>query len=381
MSTRKYQFTIGVIADRWRGCSKPPVQAPAVCRSRSRRRRRSPRPSPSSRTASSSRCRPWRSRPRSAARSTRCRSTRATTSRQGRCCFVSTPRPFEAALRQAQATLARDVAQAQNAQRDAERYKALADKDYVTKSQADQAESAADVDAGHRRRPTAPRSTTRGSTSTTPRFEAPISGRTGGLLVRQGNVVEANADPLVVINQLRPITVRFPVIQHDFPELQRRAAQGPVPVRVVTADSGARGGSRARSRSSTTPWIRSPEPSRPRHDSRTRRNELWPGEYVRVSVQLSVQHGRARHSDARRCSPVRRGATCSSSVPTRRPRFGQCPTGRAVGDMTTIDKGLEAGERVVVDGQSRLTPNAKVDAKPAPTATAMQDRSAGETEP
>ena len=61
----------------------------------------------------------------------------------GQVLFRIDPRPFEAALRQAEATLARDEAQAQNAQRDAERYKALVEKDYVTKSQADQAVSAA----------------------------------------------------------------------------------------------------------------------------------------------------------------------------------------------------------------------------------------------
>jgi membrane fusion protein, multidrug efflux system len=50
----------------------------------------------------------------------------------------------------------------------------------------------------------------------------------------------------------------------------------------------------------------------------------------------------------------------------------QVSAGRSVGELTTIDKGLVAGEQVVVDGQSRLTPNAKVEAKAAPIATAMQ---------
>ena len=61
----------------------------------------------------------------------------------GQILFRIDPRPFEAALRQAEATLARDTAQAQNAAREAERYKALVEKDYVTRSQADQAAATA----------------------------------------------------------------------------------------------------------------------------------------------------------------------------------------------------------------------------------------------
>src|SRR5689334_25216465 len=62
---------------------------------------------------------------------------------EGQVLFRIDPRPFEAALRQAEAALARDRAQAQNAQREAERYKALVAKDYVTQSQAEQAQAQA----------------------------------------------------------------------------------------------------------------------------------------------------------------------------------------------------------------------------------------------
>src|SRR2546428_4231589 len=61
---------------------------------------------------------------------------------EGKVLFQIDPRPYQAALRQAEAVLARDVAQAENAQRDAERYAALVQKDYVTKAQADQAQAA-----------------------------------------------------------------------------------------------------------------------------------------------------------------------------------------------------------------------------------------------
>jgi membrane fusion protein, multidrug efflux system len=91
-------------------------------------------------------------------------------------------------------------------------------------------------------------------------------------------------------------------------------------------------------------------------------NALWPGEYVRVSVELDVQPN-------------------ATAVPTRAVLAGQdgnyvfvvgndrvakvrpITPGRIVGGFTTVDKGLALGEQVVVDGQSRLTPNAHVDLK------------------
>jgi len=155
----------------------------------------------------------------------------------GQILFKLDARPFEAALRQAEATLARDSAQTQSAQRDAERYKTLADKDYVTKSQADQAQATAAATVATVQADRAAVDNARLNLNYAT-IRAPISGRTGRLLVRPGNIVKPNAEPLVVINQLRPILVRFPVAQHDFPALQRRNARGPVPVQVMTADSG-----------------------------------------------------------------------------------------------------------------------------------------------
>ena len=178
----------------------------------------------------------------------------------GQILFRIDPRPFEAALRQAEAALARDEAQAPNAQRDAERYKALVEKDYVTKSQADQAAVGGGGGAGDRAVATSAAVDNAQLNLNYTTIRAPIAGRTGRLLVRQGNLVRPNSDPLVVINQLRPILVRFPVVQHDFPALQRRYARG--------RRAGARrrrrtaGGStrRERWRFSTTPSTRSRAP-------------------------------------------------------------------------------------------------------------------------
>lgn len=280
----------------------------------------------------------------------------------GQVLFKLDPRPFEAALRQAEAVEARDQAQAQNAQRDAERYRALVEKDYVTKSQADQAEAAALAMQATLQSDKAAVDNARLNLGYTT-IRAPISGRTGRLLVRQGNLVKANADPLVVINQLHPIMVRFTVVQHDFPSLQRRAARGPVPVRVVTPDSGRvpEAGTLAfldNAVDSLTGTVTA------KAKFQNQSGSLWPGEYVRVSAELDVQPD-VIAVPTRAVVPGQQGSYVFVVGNDKIAKLRPVSVGRAVGsgEMTTIEKGLDVGEQVVVDGQSRLTPNARVDVK------------------
>ena len=130
----------------------------------------------------------------------------------GEVLFQIDSRPYVATLNQARAQLARDEAQAANARREASRYDALVQQGYVTQSQTDQARStaasaAATVEAD---RANVAKAQVDVSNCT---IRAPITGRTGSLLVRQGNVVKSGGDPLVVINQIQPILVRFTVPQ------------------------------------------------------------------------------------------------------------------------------------------------------------------------
>jgi multidrug efflux system membrane fusion protein len=290
--------------------------------------------------------------------------------RAGQVLFKLDSRPIAGTLRQSEAALARDQAQAQSLQRDAERYKALVEKDYVTKSQADQAQSAAEAMQATVQSDKAAVDNARLNLEYAT-IRSPIAGRTGRLLVRRGNVVRANADALVVINQLRPILVRFPIVQHDFPALQRRAARGgSVPVRVVSADSG------AIDETGTLAFLDNAVDSLSGSVSakarfQNQRDVLWPGEAVRVSVELEVQAGVVA-VPTRAVLAGQQGRYVFVVGNDRIAKVRPVSVGRSVGtgDMTTIDKGLEPGEQVVIDGQSRLTPNARVDVKAAPSTSA-----------
>ncbi len=291
----------------------------------------------------------------------------------GQVLFKLDARPIAATLRQSEAALARDQAQAQSLQRDAERYKALVEKDYVTKSQADQAQSAAEAMQATVQSDKAAVDNTRLNLEYAT-IRSPIAGRTGRLLVRRGNVVRANNDALVVINQLRPILVRFPIVQHDFPALQRRAARGgSVPVRVVAADSG------GIDETGTLAFLDNAVDSLSGSVSakarfQNQRDLLWPGEAVRVSVELEVQSGVVA-VPTRAVLAGQQGSYVFVVGNDRIAKVRPVSVGRSVGtgDMTTIDKGLEPGEQVVIDGQSRLTPNARVDVKAAPSTSASAE--------
>src|SRR5947208_4702086 len=139
----------------------------------------------------------------------------------GQLLFQVDPRPFQATLEQAKAMLARDQAQAQSAVLDAERYAELVKQDYVTKSDYEAKRANAEaLKAAVRADSAAVASAELNLEWATVR--APISGRTGRLLVRAGNLVRANApDPLVIINQIHPILVRFAVPEQHLPDIQR----------------------------------------------------------------------------------------------------------------------------------------------------------------
>jgi membrane fusion protein, multidrug efflux system len=294
--------------------------------------------------------------------------------REGQVLFRIDSRPFEAALRQAEATLARDRAQAQNALRDAERYKALVAKDYVTQSQAEQAQAQAASLMATLQADSATVENARVNLGYTT-IRAPISGRTGSLLVRRGNLVKPNGGPLVVINELQPILVRFPVTARDFLALRRRVGSTPVPVRVTASDSTVLPEQGLLSfLDNAVDSLTGTVTAKARFANASR--ALWPGEYVRVAVQLDVRSG----AIAVPTTAVLNGqeGTYVYVVDTdKNAHVRTVSVGQAVGDFTVIERGVEPGESVVVDGQSRLVPGAKVEARQQATPVAQRSGSSG----
>src|SRR3989442_3388774 len=146
--------------------------------------------------------------------------------KMGQVLFTLDRRPLEAALQQAEANLARDLAQAANARAQAVRYQDLAERGIATREQvgtmSTNAEALEATVGADRAAVESAKVQLQYAT-----IAAPISGRTGALLVHAGNLVRANdTTPLVVINQVAPIYVTFGVPEAQLPDVKRYMKQG-----------------------------------------------------------------------------------------------------------------------------------------------------------
>lgn len=282
--------------------------------------------------------------------------------RQGQTLFEIDPRPYDAALAQAQANLARDHALWDMAQREYERTRELAEQDYVTRQQLEQAEAtlrsraatlAADSAAMQQARLDRQFATVR----------APIAGRTGALLVREGNVVRPQAGtPLVVVNQLAPIRVRFSVPATYLADVRRRAGQE-LAVRALPV------GDSSTTREGVLSFIDNAVDSLSgtvnlKATFANRDLALWPGSLVRLGLELDVERG---------VLVVPRAAVLSGQAgdvvyvvnDSRKAALRKVTVRRTTDVVAVLASGVSAGERVVTDGQLRLTGGSTVTIKGA----------------
>jgi multidrug efflux system membrane fusion protein len=270
-------------------------------------------------------------------------------------------RPYQAALAEAEANLERDRARAREADENLKRYAELIKKDYVTQEQFSQATANADALKATVKGDEAALETARLNLAYCT-IAAPISGRTGGLLVHPGNLVKANDDrPLVVINQVEPIYVTFSVPEATLADVKRRAAAGALKVSALPNDPGAVPSEGFltfidNSVDATTGTInlRATFPNRGR--------ALWPGQFTNVSLVLATDAG-ATVAPNTAVQPGQAGSfvyviRTDDSVEAR-----PVTVRRVWRQWSVIEKGLAPGERVVTDGQLRLAPGAKATIK------------------
>ena len=279
--------------------------------------------------------------------------------KRGQVLFQLDPRPYRAAFEQASALLSRDRAQAANAAQEAKRYESLVEKEFVTSQQYDQVRTNA----------AAAEATLAGSQAAVDQarldlqyatIRAPISGRTGSLLIREGNLVRANStEPLVKINQLRPIQVRFAVPANNLPLIQAHVSKDLV---VRAEPSG--GGDPSEGNltfvdnavDSTTGTILL-KGRFPNDDG-----SLWPGGFVNVRLQLYVEPD-ALVIPAAAVVAGQQGSFVfviqqDSSASTK-----AVTVNRTAGDFAIVSGDVQPGDRVVVDGQLRLRQGSKVQIK------------------
>jgi multidrug efflux system membrane fusion protein len=292
-----------------------------------------------------------------------------------------------AEVTQAQANLERDLAQLEMAKVQNERYRELVQRELVAREQYDQVKTTlaaaqatvqADRAAVENARASARAAeamvenaraaiNANEAMTETARLQlayttirAPMDGRTGNLLVQAGNVVKANEGDLVVIAQVRPIYVSFAVPELQLGAVARYQSAGSLKVEAMM-DGGQR-----RAVGSLTFLNNTVDPSTgtiqlkatfPNAD-----NALWPGQFVDVALTLATENAvvvPAQAVQAGQQGPFVFVVKPDLTVESRLVKPGR----RLVGELV-IEQGLSGGEQIVTDGQLRLVPGARVEIKP-----------------
>jgi multidrug efflux system membrane fusion protein len=275
----------------------------------------------------------------------------------GQVLFEIDPRPLVAALDQAQGSVARDVAQWQSAQHDVERFQALAGRGYVTEQQLDQARATAGGLIGTLRTDTAAVEQARLNLQYAT-IRAPIDGRTGSLLVHEGNQVRSGVGQvLVVVNQMSPILVRFPVPADSFDAVRTRASQSLAVSAAPGSDSTHLESGRLifldNSVDSLTGTV-ALKGTFPNTDA-----ALWPGSLVRVSLQLDIQRN-ALVVPGSAVQSGQAGDVVWIVDSAQKARVIKVKVLRNTDSLVVLTGGLTVGQHVITDGQLRLTDGAKV---------------------
>ena len=337
--------------------------------------------------------------------------------RPGDLLFTIDPRPFEAAVRQAEATVGRDLAQLRQAeagltQRKAEiqqamanlerdtaqlenartqerRYRELVEKELIAREQYDnfrtqmsamEATVAADRAAVENAKASAlaaeagvenVRAVIKADQAVVDNaklqlaytaIRSPMGGRTGNLLVQAGNVVKANeGDAMVVIAQTHPIYVSFALPEQYLADIARYQTKSGLAVRATPPGSAKPATGRLTFVNNLVDATTGTIQLKATFDNED--NSLWPGQYVDVILTLSTEEAITVPAEA--VQSGQQGPFVFVVKPDMKVEPRTVQPGRRVGGDIIIAGGLTAGERVVTDGHLRLVPGAKVEIKTA----------------
>ncbi len=282
---------------------------------------------------------------------------------EGQLLFSLDPRPLEAAVRQAQANLAKDAASARQAVADAQRYTYLSQQGVGSRQQADQARATAGaatatVDADRAAIETAKLNLQYAE------IRSPIDGHTGSLQAHIGDLIKPDADtPLVTITQIQPIYVDFSI-----PEIKLSLVRESMEKQSLEVDAAIPNSQQAPEHGvlsfvdNTVDKTTGTILLKGLFQNENRR--LWPGTFVNVSLTINrIPNAILVPSEA--VQTGQQGTFIFVIGSDMKAQMQPVSAGAQIGHETIIEHGLEAGETVVTDGQLRLSPGATVVLKQA----------------
>jgi multidrug efflux system membrane fusion protein len=280
--------------------------------------------------------------------------------KKGQLLFTIDRAPFEAALRQAEGTLAKDEAQALNSKLDAVRYQGLGKQGIVSTQQVDAAGAAANAMAATVAADKAAVETAKINLEYTSIY-SPINGRTGTVGVKEGNLVKANDVPiLVTINQIEPIYVSFSIPEQQLAELKQYSNTKSLKVDAAPQGSTQHFQGRLTFIDNSVDLTTGTIKLKATFDNAA--HMLWPGQFADVNLTLKSQPNAIVVPTAA-LQTSQNGTYVYVVDQDLTAKQQPVKVGWNVGEDTVIASGLQPGQRVVTDGQLRLTPGAKVDIK------------------
>jgi multidrug efflux system membrane fusion protein len=272
--------------------------------------------------------------------------------------FQIDPRPFQAALEQAQANLQKDQAQLQGAQRDLVRFGKLIEPGFQTRQSYEDQMATVGQMTGSTKADQALIDSSQLNLDYA-NVRSPITGRTGARLVDIGNFIQSSAGTnLVTVTQMKPIFVTFTVPQDNLDQILQNQAQAPLTVVAYAADDKtvlAQGKlTLINNQVDTTTGTIQLKGTFDNEDER-----LWPGEFINARLIVSVKKN-ALTVPSQTVMQGPNGAYAYTIQPDKTVQRQEVDVALTQDGEAVIDKGLQANESVVVDGQYRLTRGSKV---------------------
>ncbi len=283
--------------------------------------------------------------------------------KKGELLLVIDPRSYEAALNQARANLAKDVAQTKNAEEQVRRYAFLLEKNYIAREQFDQVRTNAETLKASVQADEAAVKNAQVQLDYC-YIRSPMNGRTGNLALKQGNIVKANDVPIFTINQVTPIYATFSVPEQFLPEIKKYRAGGSLSVDAVIPND------EIHPQQGNLTFIdNAVDPTtgtiKLKGTFANEEKRLWPGQFVNVVLTLTTQPD-AILVPSQAVQTGQQGPYVFVVKPDQTVENRPVVVNRALNGETVISQGLQSGETVVTDGQLRLVPGARVEIKNPP---------------
>jgi len=280
--------------------------------------------------------------------------------KQGELLIVIDPRPYQVALEQAEAALARDQAQLKNAQVDYQRYQGLFKEGVISQQQYDAQRALVGQLDGTIKADQAAIDNAKLQLVYT-RVTAPVSGRIGLRLVDIGNMVHANdTNPLLVITQLQPIAVVFTLPEDALPNVTRHMKSGTLEVDAYSRDDTTKiAAGKLLTIDNQIDQTTGTGKLKAMFDNVD--NALFPNQFVNARLLLETR----KNVTVIPAAAVQRGPQGSNFVyvvkPDKTVEVRNLKVALTQGNLSVIASGLAPGEQVVTDGQDKLQGGSRVE--------------------